>query len=1289
MAILGAEQLSNNAPMKFIRILHITWLRRLVWGIAACLGLALLAWQTLPSLIKSQAEWRGSEALGRKLTLGAVDFKPWTLELSVSDIHVASADGKSTQLSIARLHADAALQSLWRMAPVLDALSIEQPQLALTHLGDGHYDIDDVLARLQPAPDAPATAPLRYALYNLNVKDAAVDFVDHIGGGERHHSLRKLQASLPFLSSFDSQRDVTVQPHLAFELNGSAFDSAAQITPFAQSRKGEVLLQVTHLDLAPYLPYLPAGLPLRLKSAVLDSSLKLSFEQAQTSKLLISGAAKLSDIRLDDPSGAPFLSVASVQAVLKELRPLEHSVALESLDLNNPRLWVGRNRAGQWLPGLTDAQPVAPVARAAAAQASQPVASPAKAPSANTGWQVAVDRIKLQGGQVRLADDSVAPAVRLALANTQLQLRDLHWPFAKPAHFEATAQLQAQDAKGGKPVGIALQGEATDLAGAVTAKVTDLGLSLAAPYLAQTLVPQVSGVLEGELSASWKEGGALQIQAKRLALHDFALTPPAGKSDIAAKDLPAFKLLEVSDVSVDVPQHVASVGKLALQSPRVRVSRADDGQWMFARWLRSGPASAQAPASASASAQAQAQAQAQVAKAVPPAGVAKTSTAAWSLALAELAVDEGTLSWVDRVPAKTVFLELSALQARSKNLSLDGKKPVPLSLSAKVRSARTDPGSLRFEGTLAWDPLVAQGALEARQFPAQAVAPYGLGHLPLEVLRADTSFKGQLRYASLPAGPAVQLRGDGAIEELQVNSLMAAARAPAVKAADASVSRTEAASMAPTAGAAASEELLNWKALSLPGIELTLTPGTPLQLKVREVSLSDFFARLIVNAQGRLVLQDLVNPEDDETEAAAAPLAGASAPAAPVAAATANDPVIDIGTIRLVNGRVAFSDRFIKPNYSANLTELAGSLSHFRSQNPQGGVQMADLELRGRAEGTASLEITGKLNPLAKPLALDIHAKVRDLELSPLSSYAIKYAGYGIERGKLSVDLNYSVSPDGMLQASNQIILNQLVFGDAVEGASSPLPVKLAVALLADSNGVIDLNVPLSGSLNDPQFRVWPLVWKVLGNIVAKALTSPFSLISGLLGGDSAADELSNVAFDIGTAHISAAGPPGLDTIAQALRDKPGLRLTVVGTASLEREADAIKRERLQGLLLAEKRRVAATAGKDVTAVAAVTPEETPALLKEVYRRSGIKKPRNLVGLTKDLPAADMEALLLASLVVDEDTVRELALGRAIAVREYLTARQLPSERLFLGQVDTAATAADWQPRAELSIEHH
>lgn len=156
--------------------------------------------------------------------------------------------------------------------------------------------------------------------------------------------------------------------------------------------------------------------------------------------------------------------------------------------------------------------------------------------------------------------------------------------------------------------------------------------------------------------------------------------------------------------------------------------------------------------------------------------------------------------------------------------------------------------------------------------------------------------------------------------------------------------------------------------------------------------------------------------------------------------ATTSTAIINFEPVSLVNGRVAFSDRFVKPNYSANLFDLTGKLSAFSSIAAGGTPTLADLELRGRAQGTASLEILGKLNPLAKRQALDITGKVRDVELPPLSPYAIKYAGYGVTRGEMSVDVAYLVQPDGKLTAKNKLVLRQLSLGDKVEGPTASLP---------------------------------------------------------------------------------------------------------------------------------------------------------------------------------------------------------------------------------------------------------
>lgn len=1272
-----------------MKLLQKSWARWCLAGAGGAALLLVLAWAALPGVLKSQAERRGSEALGRTVTVGAVDFKPWTLELSASDIRIASADGTFSQVDIARVYLDAELQSILRMAPVLDAITIDAPHIRLTHLGGGRLDIDDVLARLKPDPAAPASAPVRFALFNLVLNGGALDFVDQRPGGDRQHTLRKLDLAVPFLSNLESQREVTVQPRLAFELNGSQFDSAAQATPFAASRKGEATLQIAQLDMAPYLPYLPAGLPLQPKAAVLDTTLKLQFVQATKSSLTISGDLTLSGIRVAPARGPDLLSVESVRAVVTDLRPLEQSITLESLDIQAPQLRVARDASGQLNLGLAGS-PAAPAARVA-----QPGASaPAVAPSA--GWQVALGSLNLRGGTVYWSDDAVPGGARWTLGDTGVQVSNIRWPMAQgntgtgaPLRFEGAASLagfkpvkekagttpaaaaplgQTKDkdqavgqAGAGVRAGaarIGFSGEGTDKLGSATVTVSDLGLKLLAPYVGQFLVPRAEGVLGAQAQAQWSQG-AVALVVQRLAVDKFSLMPPADNpTDITERELPKIGLLEVSDAKLDLVARTVAVGKVHLQTAVARVQREESGQWMFSQWLKA-PDASPAPTVTAASA-------------IP------TATAApWKVSIAEIGMDDSTLSLVDRLPAKRVFLEMQALKVQATAFSLDGKKPMPLKLSAKIRSVRNDPGSLAFNGSVMWDPLVAQGAVDASQVPVHTIAPYFASSFNLELLRAEANFKGQFGFAQLADGPMLRVQGDAAVDDLIVKSELG---------------------VQPGGGTEpATEELLNWKLLSVPGIDLTMVPGTPLRLKVREVALSDFYARLIVNAEGRLVLQDIVKPVSAGSAVPAPGAAPAPAPVPAPAAVTsgvatdtprtesaARSPFIEIGPISVINGRVAFSDRFIKPNYSADLTELNGKLSQFASQSPEGVVQMADLELRGRAEGTASLEIVGKVNPLAKPLALDVRGKVRDLELSPLSSYAIKYAGYGIERGRLSVDVNYLIRPDGQLSADNKIVLNQLTFGDKVEGGLSSLPVKLAVSLLSDRDGVIDLDLPISGSLSDPQFRIWPVVWKIIGNLIARALTSPFSLFSG--GGGSAAESLGAVAFDPGTTTISASALPGLDKVARAMLDKPALQMTIVGASGLEQERDAIKRERLNALVLLEKRRMVAETGGDVAQVKAVLEAEYPAALKEVYRRSDIKKPRNFVGLRKDLPVPEMEALLLASIPVNEDTVRELARRRGVVVREYLTAQKLPSSRLFLGAAKILPSDAVQKPQAELSL---
>ena len=1217
------------------------WLRIAAYALAALAALWLLLWLAVPPLLKGPLERAASEKLGRAVTVGAIDFKPWTLELALTDVAVAGADGAPPQLTIGRIYADGELQSLLRLAPVVDALSVENPALRLTHRGDGRYDVDDIIAKVTapPAEPQPDTGPARLALYNLALTGGRVDFTDEAVG--RTHEVRDLALKVPFISTLSSQREIKVEPRLSFALNGSRFDSAAEGTPFAQTGHADASIRWEGLDLAPYLGYLPASLPVKVQGATLGVDVKVAFEQAPRMAVKLTGTVDANNVKLTDRQGAELLAYDKLRVALADVRPLEQVVHLGDVELTAPVLTATRDAAGQINLAQLAQQPGQPAPEPAAAAAAK--SSPA--------WDVQVAHAAVRGGTVRWADATTRPAAALQATEVTLDARGIALPLDKPFGFEGGLKLQDGT--------LHFTGEATAEKAQVHATAQALALQLAAPYLAQALEPAVAGQLTGELGVQWeapahKDATGVTLTAGPLALEQFAVTQ--GKATLASLDK-----LAVEGVQVPLDQRTATLDKLTLTRPQASVDRDAQGRWMFERWMKDSGA---APA---------------------PAAATDAPAAPWKLRVADFAVDGGAVSFADHAQPRPVALEISTLSIAAKNLASDGAKPEALQVSARVAAPRgrkgrqggEEAGRLVYQGTLAPQPLAVDGRLNATRLPLHTLDGYLAGQLSVQLLRADAGFRGTVALSQNDKGLSLRLSGDAAVEDLQANSTAA------------STPKTE---------AQVGEELLSWKSLNLRGLAVATAPGTAPRVEVQETSLSDFFARITVNEAGRINLGDIAKtPEEAQaanaaSSAASSASASASAPAsastpapaasAPASAAVARAadplaPVVRFGPVSLVNGRVAFSDYFIQPNYSADLSELTGKLSAFSSEAPGGEPQLADLELRGKAEGTASLEITGKLNPLAQPLALDIAGKVRDLELPPLSPYAVKYAGHGIERGKLSMDVNYKVQPNGQLTASNRLVLNQLTFGEPVQGAPNSLPVKLAVALLADRNGVIDLDLPISGSLNDPQFRLGPVIFKIIVNLVTKALTAPFSLLASALGGG---DELSHVAFAPGSAALTPEAQQNLAKVVKALSDRPALKLTVTGTASLKDEREGIQRERLAQLVRDEKRR--ARPGDDT----AVSADEYPALLKAAYRRADIAKPRNLVGLAKDLPVPDMEALLLANLNATEAQAAELAQQRGEAVRDYLVAQKLPAERLFVAAPKADAQAEKWTPRALLSL---
>lgn len=1263
-----------------------------------------------------------AQALGRPVSLAVAEVGLWPPRVVLQDLRIGPAapsagagagsavqgvvtpprqnpapGGDPDLLTLTRAEAVLATgASLRHRALVLQALSLTEPRVALARTGPGRTSIDDLVARLQqPRPAAEPSEPPAWAIYNLQVTGGEWLLDDRVA--RRQHRIDSVNLGLPFLSALAADVAVQVQPSLALRYDGRPLRAEGRTLPFSAARTSDLTLQLDGLDLAPLAAYVPASVPVQLRQGRLDLRLRAEFNQAvapQPTRLVLSGELASHDTELTDRQGQALARWQQLQVPIETLQPLARQVALGDVRWQGLQVPLTRYRDGQWSVQRL-AQPSTPpqapqavqapatVPPAGVAPAATPEGAAATAPPGGAAWQAKVKSFALSGGQISLDDQQVRPAAAWQADELSLTTGALAWPLTTPAQMAASTTLRSA----GRAVGqLNAQADADLNQAQLRLQAQDLVLATAQPYLASVLKARLAGTATAQLQADWSGAdGRLSLLVQQLALDQLSLGGPG---------LPSARLagLHLNDSRVDLARRSVALGQLRLDRPQLQASRAADGRWDVLGWLAdpappagrgADPVMAAAPSHADHPTGKPASAQA---------GKPGTTPAPWRLSLGELWLQGGQLQLTDAaVPdgaTEPLRLNLSELRLRAQALAWPGspaQTPSPVSLDTRLaHGGGPAQARLRWRGQIRPSPLAATGQLQAERLPVHLVDRYArdaMGHLAL--VRAEASLDTRLTVLDTPGGWRVNSQGQLSLGDWQLHL------------------RPEAGGRLDT-----SSELMSWQTLRLDDLALALAPGAPPQVTLRQATLDDFYSRLLISETGSFNLTD--RRGQVATVAESPPTAGASAPspqaasnaptadqalgssaaptsasasAAPAtAAASAPAPVqLYIGGVLLRNGRVDFTDRFIRPNYSARLTMLNGELGRFRSGSPE----MATLALTGRAADTAVLDIRGQINPAAQPLALDIRARATDLELPPLSPYAGKYAGYAIERGKLSMDVAYKISPSGALEAQNQVILNQLTFGEQVASPeATKLPVLLAVALLKDRNGVIDLNLPVSGSLDDPQFSISGLIFKVIGNLLSRALTAPFSLLAGSGGPD-----LSQVAAEPGLARLEPEAGAALDKLAQALKDRETLNLTITGMADPVSEREAYRAQALEARLVAEHRRTQGGTG----ATPAPTAEQRARVLRDLYRQSPLPdRPRNAIGLLRDLPGPEMAQRLKAAIVVSNDTMRELALQRALAVRDALAARGVPTERLFLAapqvRVPAEGEPTTWQPQVQLSL---
>jgi len=726
----------------------------------------------------------------------------------------------------------------------------------------------------------------------------------------------------------------------------------------------------------------------------------------------------------------------------------------------------------------------------------------------------------------------------------------------------------------------------------------------------------IDDYLQGQLPVRLVEGRLSLAGNYRLSLHP-TLALDIGLPEVTFENLAVAEQAESTPVAV-VPKLRIAGTQFSLPARSVRVEKVEiDGAKVRASRESDGSFSATRLAKSDSSDAA-------------PSSSSSSSTRPWTWGVGEIRVADAALDLEDRSLSPTVKFNVAPIAVTVAGFSSEqGAKmnvTADLGLSGKPL--------LNSTGQFQLTPLTAALALDLHAFDLSLLQPYVAQATNLSLRSGLLSVKGNVSTAAEEGAPlTLQFQGDVQVANLH------------------------------TIAGPANEDLIKWRNLALTGIDLSHNPD---RVTIDRIVARQPYARVIIRQDQTLnvaaaLKRDAKDAADGETKQQPEP------PSKPMP--------MRIKSISVSGGSALFADYSITPSFATGIVDLEGTVTGLSSQPDS----RAKVQLAGKVDRYAPVDIAGEVNLLSAAKYTDVALNFRNMELTTFNPYSGKFAGYNISKGKLSTELRYKIE-NRKLDAQHHIVVDNLEFGAKTDSKdAAPIPIKLAVALLKDRNGVIDLQLPIGGSLDDPTFRLAPIIWKALLGLLTKIATAPFALLGSLFGGG---DQLAYVDFQPGSAELPAAQIEQLNKLATALAERPQLRLDVPVTVLPEEDSKAI-----------------ATANLYARVPQLQDGTDEAALQKRLTQLEALYKTANKI--TPEYPAetqtdktidwnartAWIEARLLEGMQPDQPTLEALARERAQAVQSAVLANTgVAPERVFI-TTERGASLSEERVRMELKLE--
>lgn len=1223
------------------------------------------------------------KVLKRDVAIENVSFNPYTLNLEIEGFKVAKKKGDGNLVSFKKLGLNLDSFSIFRLALVITNVSFNELSVDVS-VFKGGTSVSDLVPEAQEKSageeeDSGSLFPV--VVDNFTMTNSTIKVFDQTKN--KHHLISDININVPFTSTLDRNVKDFVQPSLSAVINGTPFEMKGKTLPFDSSLRTRFDFVIQKAELKDYRNYLPLPKEVQIANGTLSSTLSLVFDRGgqDAPKVHLAGDAEVDNFSLVHSDEGKLIAFKNFKIKFDDLRIMQKIAHINSVMIMNPYINMGLKKDGSLelldylLPQSKPAEKtVSPDFKSnstvavetdsnstsnAISNATGPAENNATLPeetaqkrdevktsdeSGDTPFLATVDSFDLIGGVVDLKDNAFGKGFEKKVGPINVSAQNITTAKGKYGRF--SVDIGKKD------------GEYISTSGNLSLIPLDVNGSLA---VSNMTVPEYHTYYEDFLPLDMTSGSltvrsgfkftpeaagmnaTTEISGLSVGLEKLKLEVPGKESPVVGIDS-----LGISNGTIDVLKKSVSVDSVNLDGGLIRIGRSRKGIDLvnLIDELQKSEKSSTGQAAAKPAAD-------------------EVESEPWKVGVKKIGVAKTEFELIDTAASKKTVIDLENINVRADDFSLDGAKDMLLDISGQVNKR----GSFAVNGHARMKPLSAGGTVSLKKIRLRDFNGYLPKKMQMNIARGHLDVAGQWDFKGGDKA-AAGYKGKAQLKDLVIR--------------DSSNNK-----------AAFTLDELAVRDIDFKSEPLGSTVGLvdvvkPVVNVVREQDGTINFSRMItgkraapVNATAIEEQAEQINvvPVNDATVKAEIPVE-TNASVTNATAEGASEVSFMLEKVRLRDGSLVFNDLTVKPSFNMDISKMKADITKLGL--PYGN--RTGIVFNATVDDQSPLILTGELLPSGKNLKSGMKLNLSNLDMTQLSPYTLKYIAYPVSTGMLNANVDLAL--DGSeIAVGNLLDIFQFDVGDKVPNPDAAnVPIGLGLALLKDSDGNIQLDIPVEGNLSDPQFRLGAVIGRAIVNLLIKAVTSPFALIGSLFGGG---ENMNVLAFDPGTDKLNESALKKIETIAKAMTERPGLNLEISGFSAAQQDRPALKE-------LTFNRKIAMVkfleiegdegAPKSVDDVK-ITQEEYPEYLEDVYKDEPFEKPTNIIGMVKTLPVPDMEKAVRDHIQITPSDLSRLARKRAEIVRDMLiNEKGIKAERIFLkdsGQVKAQSAG----PRVELGLK--